>query len=241
MNLYLPSFILLAIFINISGYSQQSSIYNEVKEYYGVDPSLVNGRYFENTYFRDKGHPFFLTNEFSDGTILLNGKQYYNQKIMYNIYDQNIVLQSNNGNNSVAYLPPLDFVNEFTIGSKLFRKYIMPDKSIALYEVVYDGNIKCLNYWSKNRSESDHASIMAHTYSDEKRKSYIYINNIHYKYNSTATFVKIFPKEQRKAIKTFIKSNSINVKFSQNDKMALLLSYCETLINNRVSSYPQSK
>ena len=75
--------ILLAIFINISGYSQQSSIYNEVKEYYGVDPSLVNGRYFENTYFRDKGHPFFLTNEFSDGTILLNGKQYYNQKIMF--------------------------------------------------------------------------------------------------------------------------------------------------------------
>ena len=99
----------------------------------------LNGRQYVNKYHLDKGHPFFLTDQLQDGTLVLHNKSYSGLKLMYNLYEENVVLVLGEGSSLTALLPPVDYISEFTIGNSHFKKIAIEDE-VKFYEVVYRNN-----------------------------------------------------------------------------------------------------
>ncbi|GAH52909.1 unnamed protein product [marine sediment metagenome] len=70
--------------------------FNEWKEFfdqsYGADYELVNGVKYEYLFFISSGHPFLGEDRFYTGYAVINGRQYPDLKIKYDIYIQRIIL-----------------------------------------------------------------------------------------------------------------------------------------------------
>lgn len=56
---------------------------------------IYNGRIWKNTYSRIRGDAYFLTGEFMNGTVVFNDKSYYNLKIKYDIFLDEVILYIN--------------------------------------------------------------------------------------------------------------------------------------------------
>ena len=161
-----------------------SIISNHAKERYGIDPLLVNGIYFENPYHNAKGHQFLHDGDFHQGSIIFRNKSYDDVRLMYDIYDQQIVFNhkhsdeiqiSLKGNelNSEARLREQiankkksekdmitnylanEFISEFWLSGSHYQKLNLENNEPKYYQVISDeGQIKCYYAWYKIRYKS---------------------------------------------------------------------------------------
>lgn len=205
--------------------------FNLVQSKYGDDQAFVNGIYFDNIYKNDLGTPFFNSQDYQSGYIVLHNKKYSDLLFKYNAYNQKlIVAYTNQKGRHMVFMPPTDFISEFFLNGLIFRKYTFPGSSEKFFQVVYNGDFKCLYSWQIDRIESTHnISFMAHKFLDAKRKSYLVIDNNLHIYRSKASFIKLFPEEHIKSISAFMKKNKIKIKRSPDKKIAELVAYCESL------------
>ncbi|MDX2415824.1 MAG: TonB-dependent receptor [Bacteroidales bacterium] len=199
---------------------------------YGLDQTLVNGVFYENIYRNDLGFPSFPNDEFNKGYIVFHNRRYDNLLLKYNVFNQNLVVQeSKYEKNGIVYIPPVDFISEFSLEGMVFRKYQFQDSVPGFYQEVFTGNIKCLYTWEKSRKESDHkGSFMAHEYFEAKRKTFLVINDTLHQYRSKASFINLFPIQYKKNISFFIKEKGIKFRKSPDEKIAELAAYCENLL-----------
>lgn len=199
---------------------------------YGLDQVLVNGQYFEDIYRNDLGHPFYLSNSFNEGEFTLHGKEFSNLELMYNVFDQNlVVLLKNSQTNGLAFLPPIEFVSEFEIAGNRFIKYNFTNAEPTFYQVLYSGeSLKHLFHYSKIRYDSYHnVNFKAHKYTETKRISYLAKGDKAYKYTSKGSFLKLFPKENKKEIATYLKRHKIHVIKSPIHEIVELYKFCDQL------------
>lgn len=206
-----------------------------VREYYGTDASLLNGKLYQNIYYRDEGTAFLFDQICDTSFLRMNDQIYLNQRLRYNVYEQNVLVYDGKDKSSLAYMPPLALVSEFSIHHSLFRKYRFADEVPAFYEVVFDGDVQCLYQWSKTRDQTGaSAKVQGYGFSDKERKSYLLINDELLRYRSRGSFVKHFPKAHRKAIVSYIKEHDIDVSYSANYEISSLMTFCEYLIQSDV-------
>jgi hypothetical protein len=233
ITLLLLKFIPLYCQQPVSSSSDSAGIYSQVLKAYRSDQVLINGIYNENYYRNALGHPFMLENRFYPGYIVIHNKRFNNLSLKYNLFEQNVVLVHDlNTSNQVEYIPPVAFVSEFSLNGKLFRRYRNEEGKESFFQVVYDGKIKCLYSWEKERIESFHnARVASYKFNDEVKKSYLLIDNKLFKYRSPGSFIGLFPKELASQIKNFCRKESINLSTAQDLAMAKLLSFCEELTN----------
>jgi len=57
-----------------------------------VNKMLLNGRIWFNRHPRVQGDPFFINDLFREGSVVFNGKKFYNLSIKYNIFDDEVIL-----------------------------------------------------------------------------------------------------------------------------------------------------
>jgi len=106
---------------------------------------LYNGRVWRNRYYRVKGDQFLISRDFSPGSITICGKTYDRIDIRYDIYNDEIMIPSNNGiilqinkemvdSFSISYLNDIwKFVNIRGDSLKGFSGY---------FNILYDGQCK---------------------------------------------------------------------------------------------------
>lgn len=234
---YLVLFTLYFISLSIFGQTSQNQnltqTFELVNKRYGLDQVLVNGRYFEDIYRNDLGHPFYMSNTFTEGEFTLHGKKFSNLELMYNVFDQNlVVLLKNEQTNGLAFLPPIEFVSEFEIAGNKFKKYNFTNAEPAFYQEVYSGTeIKHLVYYSKIRYDSYHnVNFKAYKYTETKKNMFISITDKVYKYSSKGSFLKLFPKENKKEIARYIKDNKVHVLKSPVQEIIELYMFCDQLL-----------
>lgn len=218
-----------------------SIIEEQLISHYSPDATLLNGKLYQNLYYRDKGHPFLFNADAYDGDVTINDMEYHHQKISYNIYEQSVVVYIADGDSRKVFIPPSDYVSAFTINNSTFNKIDLLGKGALFYEVIYEGDIACYYYWSKTRDISDHRSdIQAYRFSEDERVSYLMINGIAERYKFTRSFVKLFPKEYRKSISKYIRAHDINVHKAPNSEVADIIDFCNSLLQNPPLPLPQN-
>ena len=63
-------------------------------EVYGSDDALVNGSAYIPDHYNAKGNPYFLTDQWIEGTISKDGRKYENQDILFNIEKDHLILMT---------------------------------------------------------------------------------------------------------------------------------------------------
>lgn len=245
MNCFSFPFLFIVYFLlikyPITGYAQENNperkvnyheLYKSVQEEYGFDQVLVNGIFYEDYYRNAIGHPFFLENQFYTGTLVFRNKRYENIKMKYDIYEQQLVIYYVLFNSNVWVILPNDFISEFSLNGKTFRKYSFGEENSEFYQVIYDSkNLKCLYSWTKSRTDSYHQrTYNSYKFSDSKMKSYLFLDNALNEFYNNNSFVKIFPQAFQDRIKKYIKSNKIKVRVNDEQTTKLLI-YCNELIS----------
>ncbi len=222
------------------GLNDSIGIYSLVQNTYGSDQVLINGIYHENYYLNALGHPFLMENRFYPGSVVIHNKLYRNLTLKFNIYDQNIVIRQNlNNNNPVEFEPPVAFISEFMINDMHFKKLKDETGKDRFFQVVYDGNIKLLNAWSKQRVVSFHnVRLSSYRFDEEVKKSFILIGQRLCRFNSSGSFLNLFPKELLPEIKSYCRKESIRPGKGPDENARKLTAFCDGLMKKNVKAIP---
>ncbi|MBN1118425.1 MAG: hypothetical protein JXA77_14535 [Bacteroidales bacterium] len=236
-------FIFFLLIVNTT-YSQSTSpdnqlieeLNNDVKIKYGSNQAMVNGILYESKYNRDLGHPFIDKEEFTLESIVIQDELYDQTKLMYNIYDQSVVILYDNAKGEqIRYVPSNKYISLFTLNNRVFKKMNIGGFQDIFFQEIYSGeNVSCVYYWYKQREESYHQrTFVTFQYLDPKTKRYLIIQNELLKYNSKYKFVKLFPSRLRSDISAYIKTNKIKLKKSSDSQVNELVNYCDKLLNQQ--------
>ena len=198
---------------------------------YGPDYNLINGIKYLYLYSAVIGHPFFGGTQFHIGSLVMSGKEYQDIYLKYDIYNQNVILQySSFTGGTDQVLLKNEFIHEFKIDGKLFRKYSFSETGTRFYQVVTSGKIYCLYYWEKGLNYS---TLSSYNFSPQKKVSYIVKNSKPYRFKSKKQFLKLFPVQHKKEIKQFIRHTKIRLKNDSDNNMGRLLEFCNQLTENK--------
>jgi len=110
-------------------------------EHLGLDNTLVTlGVYKENETVLGEGHPNFLSKYWQSGTIFYRGQQYQSLNLIYNVADDQLIIQHPNVKYSdQAILINQDQVEWFEIDGHYFRNY-RDFNSPGFYEVIFSSD-----------------------------------------------------------------------------------------------------
>ena len=210
-----------------------SAIYSWKKYFdisYGPDYNLINGIKYLYLYSDIEGHPFFGENQFYAGSLIMANREYQDVYLKYDLFNQDMILQYSpfiGGTNQI--LLQNEFIHEFKIYDKLFRKYSFPETGTRFYQVVTSGKIYCLYYWEKIL---DYSTLSLYNFSSPKKISYIVKNGKPYRFKRKKQFRKLFPVQHQKEIKQYFRNNRIRLKNEPDGNMGRLLEFCNQLTEN---------
>jgi len=232
-------YVFLSIFLFTMDFVRSQTLNYSTVEHYdsifksanGLDQNLINGYQYINLYPNAKGHPFFNKNEFLQGNVKINNKVYEKVDLEYNIFKQKVVLKYKNsygGTNQIELHNHA--VTQFELDDKTFVYLSFPKIGNNYFQVISDNIIKCYYLWYKNIGHSSGSLDNYFVYSDQRKKTYLLMNEELLLYKGNRSFIKLFPKNIQNDIKRYIKENKIILRNVSDSKVKELIKYCENLI-----------
>jgi hypothetical protein len=194
----------------------------------GVDENLINGYQYINQYPKMSGHAFLGSNEFVPGKLIINNKTYTDIPVKYDIRNQDVIISYINSFGNVNELVlQKNFITEFDIKDKHFKKFSFPETGTQFFQVISNNRIPCLYFWEKTLTVSSSSLASYYEYSDQNKKTYLVINSHLRQYKGKHSFIKLFPDEMQSPIKKYMKSHKINIKSATDRSVKELIEFCE--------------
>lgn len=203
----------------------------EVSIKYGSDADLVNGEKYFYPYSRAEGTPFLYPDE-QTALLRIKGRDFPGQKVKYDIYNQQLVLEYTDSygsfNNLVLRIEWMEYVD---FGRALFKKIKGPEGRETYLQLIFEGKLSCYYQWNKLYQLNLNSGSQSYYFSEPVRTSYLFKDGDFTAYRNNRTFIKAFEKTQRKMIKQHLSKNKLKVKRASDVKMAGIIEYCESLEN----------
>jgi len=204
---------------------------SKIDSIYTDDFLLKNGRLYTPEYPRAQGDPFFLTDKWSIGEIVLKNTQYKDKKILFDIYNERLICAIDGvAKEEFAIKLNNDLVTSFKIEN---HQFINSNNNEALpqngyYEIIYSGyEISAFFKWKKK-----YLRIYTNEYQGEfdkpQKKMILVINGKSISINKTNDLMKLFVNN-KKQIKTYLHDYQIKLFKSDNDALSKMFKYCEEL------------
>lgn len=208
----------------------QASLSEYTEKLYGTNDVLVNGRSYIPFHYNAKGHPYFLSKKCFSSSLIINGKKYDNQEILYNIDIEKIILNTtiDNGEKVLLVLNS-EFIDSFNIGEHNFlngAKYFPEGKFPGFVELVYKGSFSVLIQHQKSFVTQYTTNTPNGFFSGLKSTNYISNKGGLTKLATKKNLLDYFP-EHKKEIKKFIRNNNIKFKQANTAQLNNLFSYCD--------------
>jgi hypothetical protein len=203
----------------------------EVSTRYGSDADLVNGEKYYYPYGRAEGSPFLYPDQ-TIGLLRIKGRDFPNQMVKYDIYNQQLVLEYTDSYGSQNNLVlRIEWVDHVDFGRALFKKMKGPEGGDTYLQRIYEGSLSCYYQWTKEYQLSLNSGTQNYYFTDPIRTSYLVRDGVFTEYRNNRTFLKAFEKARRKEIKQHLSENKLKVNRASDLQMAALIEYCETLEN----------
>lgn len=203
-----------------------AGIREEAESSYGPDPDLLNGQKYNFTYRSAEGSPFFDVLDNASSTIQIKGKIYRDERVKFDIYNQLVILDYTDlAGATGSIVLRHDWVDYFSIGSILFKKF--PDKNGTLKfgQVLYEGRITCVYFWKKTFIPEQEEGEMHYRFSNPIREAVIISEGEVNSFKNRGSFLKCFPKELRGPVKSEIKTRHLHIKKADYLQMQVLMQY----------------
>jgi hypothetical protein len=219
-----------------SDYESEKEFY-ELKEIFdylnGPDYNLLNGRQYvlPNS---GNSHPYFNTEHYRPGSLVLNGEAYDSVLVNYDIYDQQLILQVSGWfsdlNNKIVL--NREEIDHFQIDGLTFRKMSFPKTGTSFFQVLSSGEISCYLLWTKKLYRSSTSSNAKFRYLKQSREVCLQREGRLYVVSSRSSFTSIYDEAYRKEIREFLRREKIRFKNASDEKLGELMNFCTQLIHS---------
>ena len=183
---------------------------------------LFNGVQYQepNLHNYDKGHPYYLSDDWVDGSIFYDGQWYENISILYNINYDKVIIDHPYSHFSIELIK--EKLKAFSI---LNHKFVRLESDsvrnspirTGIYDALYDGNVKVYAKRRKETREVIEARNVSIVFS-ENDQFFIYKNGFFFPVKSKSSVLKVF-SDRKSALRKFIKKNQL--KFNADRELAL--------------------
>ncbi len=207
-------------------------ILEKADQRYGPSGELLNGEKYFYPYHQVQGDPFLNAGGSPDGSIQMDGTLYEDQKIRYDIYSQMVVLDYTAASGAPGSVVLRDeWVDFFTIGGKLFRKFPDPDGREQFAQVIFEGEVSCIFFWSKSISRNIYDSS-EQSFSDPDRTMVLLKETGPCTFKGRSSLLRCFGKEWRSSLKKLLKEQHIRVRKAGDWQMRNLMQEINQLIDS---------
>jgi hypothetical protein len=116
-----------------------------------------------------------------------------------------------------------DWVDYFTMGELLFRKYPDKDGKMRFGQVIHEGEYTCIYFWEKDYIPELEDGKKYFSFSKANRDALIIRAGMATAFKSKGSFLKCFPKEERGPIKAFLREEGIRIQKATDPEMDYLM------------------
>lgn len=204
-----------------------------IQDLYGVDDELINGYPYYPPNKLIASHPYFDHQKWRTGTVYMNGESYQGIPLKYDLTKDAIIIKATLKKDvlKLVHLNSL-YVDSVKFGPHLFvhsRNFAENGNERIFYEQVYLNDNPALGYfihYSKQYLEQYTNIAPQGRFSDTKEKRFLLLNGKTYEVNSRRNFLKAFPKNQRRSVRTFMRKNDIKYRRASNKQINQLMEFC---------------
>jgi hypothetical protein len=196
---------------------------------YGSDADLVNGEKYFYRYRQAQGTPFLFEDPRS-AVITIHEKEFDDQKLRYDIFNQKLVLDYTNlyGANSSLVLRN-EWVESFSFDNKRFIRMRGPEGESGFFQLVTDGPITCVYRWSKDYLLNLASGVQSYYFTEPVKESFLVMDGQFHPYRNNRTFLKAFKPENQKLVKQFLKQSKVKVTKAPDPQIRHVVEYCNSL------------
>jgi len=210
--------------------SAQSSV-DLSDKVYGHDPLLINGRVYN--FFPPEGTggtPFLFDSFDNNGSVCLRGITYSVQKLNYDIYNQQLILEYKNPVGSVSLIQVSKaWLHSFTVYDRYFEMVKVADTAGRIYQVLGSHAEKILYYRYKELFIDTRTLSRSHYFPDAITEMYVLSDNRIVRYTNNRGFANAFGPARKDAVKKHLRRNKIKVRRANDAVMTEVINYCNTL------------
>ncbi len=229
---------LLPVSLNAQESDQTAMDFNRMKDYfdhsYGPDYNLWNGKKYHKLHIKTIDHPFFNSDQFRKGSLLINGVRYEDVLINYDICNQHVILQYPGLSGGIEQIILTgEFIDEFTIDGKFFRKLSFPETGTRFFQIVDTDELSFYLYWEKDLVYNSTSLSTAYSFTSQSRKPYLLISGQLKSFISTSSLIDIFGKQFKKEIRSYIRQHQIYIREASEESLGMLIDYCTSLTHDK--------
>jgi hypothetical protein len=229
-------FVFMSVHVNAVAQSDSSFIFTAYHNAIDLYPSgveyqsvLYNGSEYKEPKQTEQDHPFYVTDEWQEASIVYDGIRFNEVDAIYELYTDELVIEHKNGT-PIRLVKPK--VSEFTIGRRRFVHVIQRDSMASLpkssfYQVVHAGPSICLARWTKGRTEIISQSKVE-IWFRQRVFFYVYKNGLFNPVQSRGSLMRLLADQKQKVRRYMTKEK---IKFGADREMALtkVLSFYDSL------------
>lgn len=214
--------------------SSDDALLHAIKVYHnaaGDQSGIYNGsQYFRYPNPIFSGHPYFLTDSLTMGSVFYDGILYKDVLLLYDEITDQLITKDMSGYNLVSLIK--DRITHFNISGHHFIN--ISDKSglpaPGYYRVLYDGRSQVLVKETKSVLERPINSREIERVVYPVINYYIRSGAQYYRFNNIKSLLPAFGEHQ-KAIRDFIKKKRLRFRSNKEDVISQLVTFYDQLIN----------
>jgi hypothetical protein len=193
---------------------------------------LLNlGEIYQPEHVYAKGHPYFITDDYTMAAVTVSNTTFEGIKARYNIVtDQLIIKAKVDSGLLVSMVTKNDWINSFTINNHLFVNLnkIYPGKAVQGYcEQVYKKDNSFYIKYKKKFIDTYDNNTPEGFFSGARINKYIYVNGVFIPVNKKKDLFKLY--SDKKSIKKYLRTNKINYSKASSDQLKMLMQFCDGL------------
>lgn len=222
--------------VNAQQTSEQLNLLAEYSsELYGTNDIVVNGRKYLPEHYNANGNPYFISDEWKEGILIIDGKKYDKQELLYNVNINKVILRTTIDDSTLVYLMlNNDFIDSFYLGSHYFlnaEKHGLGDEFPGFVEQVYSSGFTVLTQHQKFFISEYSRNKPNGFYASTKSTNYILASGQLEKIATKKSLLEYF-SPHKKRVKSFMRKNKIKYKKANFIELNKLFEFCDEISSN---------
>ena len=240
VGLFLANLLVLCAFFPLNSGAQQAikpysskKVSEHFDEFFKLDSRLVNGDFYQTPNLSmATGHPFYFSPEWKKGSVKIEGDEFDDLLLRYDIHSGQLILNTAGFTKSAVQLVlKKDRIESFSMDGNTFEPF--PEEhslsGLQFCQVLVAGEIDFLQVKSKNLKVSSGLADFAYSEYGDK---FLRLNGEILSFKNRKTLYRLFP-EHKSDLKEYILQKKLRFRrmsiFEQSD----YISFCNSLIEEQ--------
>jgi hypothetical protein len=172
----------------------------------------------------DRGHPFFISEELTIGTVLYNNIEYTNIPLQYDVLTDQIITVLPNTNFKISLIK--DHVQSFTLLDHYFVNLTNKEIVPGFYELLLNDTMKVIARRTKKSVESSYNNniIVRRSYIP-KSEFYVFNNDQYFLIRNKKSLILVF-QNQKEIVNSYIRQMKTSFRKDKEKYIIELVTYC---------------